>query len=127
MGGSLKNPTYKDVCTDKTGHAEVVMLEYDPAVITYDELLSHFWKIHDPTTLNRQGADYGTQYRSVIFYFSGEQKKAAEAMKSKLMNSAKYKKRKIVTEIKPAEEFYKAEEYHQKYFEKHGIKGCHAP
>ncbi len=123
MGGTLKNPTYKDVCTDKTGHAEVVQLEYDPSIVTYDELLEVFWDIHDPTTLNRQGPDVGTQYRSVIFYHNEGQKVKAIVSKEKLQNSGRYKKE-IVTEIGPALPFYRAEEYHQKYFEKHGTRSC---
>ena len=117
MGGGFKNPSYKDVCTGRTGHAEVVYLEYDPKVISYEKLLEVFWNIHDPTTLNRQGPDIGTQYRSVIFFHTGEQEKTANASKIKLEKSGRFKN-KVVTEIKPAQDFYKAEEYHQKYFEK---------
>ena len=117
MGGDLKNPSYKDVCTGKTGHAEVVHLEYDKKIISYEKLLEVFWNIHDPTTLNRQGPDIGTQYRSVIFFHSEEQEKTANASKVTLEKSGKFKN-KIVTEIVPAKEFYKAEEYHQRYFEK---------
>ena len=112
MGGDFKNPSYKDVCTGKTGHAEVVHLEYDPKIISYEKLIEVFWNIHDPTTLNRQGPDIGTQYRSVIFFHNEEQEKTANASKINL------EKNKVVTEIKPAKEFYKAEEYHQQYFEK---------
>ncbi|MFQ5903479.1 MAG: peptide-methionine (S)-S-oxide reductase MsrA [Candidatus Binatia bacterium] len=118
-GGTLKNPTYKDVCTDQTGHAEVVQVEYDPSKVSYDELLDLFWQLHDPTTLNRQGPDIGSQYRSAIFFHNPEQKSAAEASKEKLQKSGRYKKP-VVTEITPASEFYRAEEYHQRYFEKHG-------
>ncbi len=118
-GGSLKNPTYEDVCTDQTGHAEVVEVEYDPAKVSYDELLKVFWEIHDPTTLNRQGPDIGTQYRSAILFHTPEQKSAAEASKERLQSSGKYKKP-IVTEITPASEFYQAEEYHQQYLERRG-------
>ena len=121
-GGSLKNPTYEDVCTDKTGHAEVVQVEYDPSRVSYEELLEVFWQIHDPTTLNRQGPDVGTQYRSAIFYHNQQQKAQAEASKEKLQRSGRYK-RPIVTEITPASEFYRAEEYHQQYFEKRGTFG----
>lgn len=121
-GGSVKNPTYEDVCTDRTGHAEVVQVEYDPSQVSYDQLLNVFWEIHDPTTLNRQGPDIGTQYRSVIFYHTPEQEAAAESSKEKLQKSGRYK-RPIVTEITSAAEFYRAEEYHQRYFEKRGLSG----
>jgi len=117
MGGSLKNPTYKDVCTDMTGHAEVVQIEYDPSKVPYEKLLDVFWSIHDPTTMNRQGPDIGTQYRSAIFVHNKNQEAAAKASKMKLQTSGKYK-RDIVTVIEPALEFYKAEEYHQQYYEK---------
>jgi peptide methionine sulfoxide reductase msrA/msrB len=124
-GGHTKNPTYSDVCSDKTGHAETVFVEYNPAVISYEELLKKFWAMHDPTTLNRQGPDSGSQYRSVIFYFTPDQEQKAKASKEKLESSGVFKK-KIVTEIVPAGEFYNAEEYHQQYFKKKGIKGaCH--
>jgi peptide-methionine (S)-S-oxide reductase len=119
MGGRLKNPTYEDVCTDKTGHAEVVQVEYDPSTISYREILELFWTCHDPTTVNRQGPDIGTQYRSVIFYHDQEQEKEAKKSKEALQNSGKYKK--IATEIVPALEFYRAEEYHQQYYQKCGI------
>ncbi len=118
-GGSFKNPTYEDVCTGQTGHAEVVQVEYDPSKVSYDELLRVFWQIHDPTTLNRQGPDVGMQYRSAIFFHTPEQNSAAETSKEKLQSSGRYK-RPIVTEITPASEFYRAEEYHQQYLEKHG-------
>jgi peptide methionine sulfoxide reductase msrA/msrB len=125
MGGTLKNPTYKDVCTNKTGHAEVVQVEYDPAQVSYEKLLNIFWDIHDPTTPNKQGPDIGSQYRSVIFYSTSEQEKAALSSEGNLEKSGKFKKP-IVTEIAPAKEFYKAEEYHQRYYEKQGIKPtCH--
>lgn len=123
MGGNLKNPTYEDVCTDKTGHAEVLQIIYDPKIIAYEQLLKIFWSIHDPTQLNRQGLDIGTQYRSVIFYYSKQQKEIAEKSKKKLQETQKYT-RPIVTEIIEAKEFYKAEEYHQKYLEKSGLKNC---
>lgn len=123
MGGNLENPTYKDVCTDKTGHAEVVQLEYDPSTVSYDELLEIFWEVHNPTTMNRQGPDIGTQYRSVIFYHNEEQKIKAIASKEKLQNSDRYENG-IVTEINPASTFYRAEEYHQQYYEKHGSHSC---
>ncbi len=120
MGGTLKNPTYEDVCTDQTGHAEIVQVEYDPSKISYREILDVFWNCHDPTTLNRQGPDVGTQYRSVIFYHNQEQERDAKKSKEELESSGKYKK-KIVTEIVPASEFYRAEEYHQQYYQKCGI------
>ena len=123
MGGILQNPTYEDVCTDKTGHAEVVHIEYDPTIVTYQDLLTIFWDNHDPTQLNRQGPDKGIQYRSVIFYHTEQQKKIAELSKKKQQDSGKYK-RPIVTQILQATAFYPAEEYHQKYFEKHG-GSCH--
>jgi len=123
MGGTLKNPTYKDVCTDETGHAEVVQVEYDPSKVSYDDLLKLFWEIHDPTTLNRQGPDVGTQYRSVIFFHTSEQEAVARAYKEKLQPSGVYN-RPIVTEIAPASEFYRAEEYHQQYFDKRGLTHC---
>jgi len=123
LGGTLKNPTYEDVCTDKTGHAEVVEITYDPKKITYEELLKVFWEIHDPTTKNRQGPDVGTQYRSVIFYHTPEQKTLAELSKKSLEQSRKYSK-KIVTEITEATTFYPAEDYHQQYLAKHGLAAC---
>jgi peptide-methionine (S)-S-oxide reductase len=119
-GGSFKDPTYEDVCTGQTGHAEVVQVEYDPSKISYDELLDVFWNNHDPTTLNRQGPDIGEQYRSVIFFHTPEQESTAKISKEKLQNSGKYGK-KIVTEIVPASQFYKAEDYHQRYYEKCGL------
>ena len=117
-GGHTGNPTYKEVCTDKTGHAEVVQVTYDPSVVSYEDLLEIFWNIHNPTTLNRQGWDVGTQYRSVVFYSNEEQKEKALKLKEKLDKSGKYKKP-IVTEILPLKNFYRAEEYHQRYYEKH--------
>lgn len=123
MGGTLDDPTYEDVCTNETGHAEVVQVRYDPCLISYKELLDLFWKIHNPTTLNRQGPDVGTQYRSAIFYHTPEQKAIAVASKEKLQSSGKFDKP-IVTEITPASTFYKAEEYHQQYLEKHGMPSC---
>lgn len=123
-GGTTENPTYQDVCSGRTGHAEVVQVEYDPAQVSYDELLQLFWSKHDPTTLNRQGPDVGTQYRSVIFYYTPEQEKAARASKQQLEESGRFK-RPIVTEILPASAFYRAEEYHQRYLEKHGLASCH--
>jgi len=123
-GGNLKNPTYHDVCTGTTGHAEVVQVEYDPAVTAYDDLLTVFWENHDPTTLNRQGPDVGTQYRSAIFFESPEQQAAAVASKERLEKSGRYK-RPIVTRIEPATQFWRAEEYHQQYLEKRGLATCH--
>ena len=119
-GGILPNPTYEEVCTDQTGHAEAVQVEYDPTLITYDELLDIFWNNHDPTSLNRQGPDVGKQYRSVVFFHDTNQKMTAEKSKDQLDKSGKYEKQ-IVTEILPAPQFYNAEEYHQKYFQKHGL------
>jgi peptide-methionine (S)-S-oxide reductase len=122
MGGKMKNPTYEDVCTDETGHAEVVEVTYNPKKISYEKLLDVFWQNHDPTQLNRQGPDVGTQYKTVIFYHSPEQKE--KAIKSKENEQKKYKN-KIVTEIVPASAFYRAEEYHQQYLEKRGLSTCH--
>lgn len=118
-GGTVKNPTYKEVCTGLTGHAEVIQLTYNPQVITYPELLEVFWQTHDPTTLNRQGADVGTQYRSVIFYHTEEQKKLAEEYKIKLDQSGAFDNP-IVTEISPLTGYYPAEDYHQNYFNLNG-------
>lgn len=120
IGGQLPNPTYEEVCTDKTGHAEAVEVEYDPDEISYEKLLDVFWNNHNPTTLNRQGPDVGIQYRSAIFYHNEEQKEIAEKSKQELEKSGRYE-RPVVTEIVPAPLFYKAEEYHQKYFKKHGL------
>ncbi len=117
-GGTTKSPTYKDVCSGATGHAEVIEVEYDPSKVSYEELLEVFWKNHDPTTPNRQGWDVGTQYRSAIFYHSPEQKAAAQASKEKAQERFK---KPIVTEITSASEFYRAEEYHQRYFEKNRL------
>jgi len=124
MGGSMQNPTYQDVCTDRTGHAEVVEVEYDPAQVSYDQLLDIFWANHDPTTLNRQGPDWGAQYRSAIFYHTPEQRAAAEASKAKQQASGRFR-RPIVTEITPAATFWRAEEYHQQYLAKRGQTQCH--
>ncbi len=124
LGGDYKNPTYKDVCTGKTGHAEVVEIEFDPRKVSYEELLDLFWRMHDPTTLNRQGPDVGTQYRSAIFYHSQKQKLAAQKSKESQAKSG-YWKKPIVTEITPTSKFYKAEEYHQEYFKKNGLPSCH--
>ena len=123
-GGKLANPTYQDVCTDRTGHAEVVEVEYDPEKVSYEKLLTIFFENHDPTTLNRQGPDHGSQYRSAIFYHTPEQKEAAERVKAALDAQGAFK-RPIVTEIVPAQTFYRAEEYHQQYLEKRGLSTCH--
>jgi peptide-methionine (S)-S-oxide reductase len=123
-GGTLKNPTYNDVCTDRTGHAEVVQVEFDPKQVSYDQLLDVFWKVHDPTQVNRQGPDHGSQYRSAIFFHSSEQEKAAKASKEKLEKSGALK-RPVATLIVPAMDFWKAEEYHQQYLAKKGIPFCH--
>jgi peptide-methionine (S)-S-oxide reductase len=119
-GGTVPNPGYRTVCGGKTGHAEVVQVEYDPARVSYEQLLEVFWNIHDPTTLNRQGPDVGTQYRSVIFYSDEHERKAAEESKRRLDESGKLG-RPVVTQIVPAAEFYRAEEYHQRYYERMGI------
>ncbi len=122
MGGKTKNPTYKDVCTDSTGHAEVLEVTFDPEVISYHDILEVFWDNHNPTTLNRQGPDVGTQYRSAIFYHSPEQEAEARASRDE---AQKRFPRPIVTEITPATEFWRAEEYHQQYLEKRGLSQCH--
>lgn len=124
-GGHVKNVDYKLVCTDTTGHAESVRIEFDPKVVSYARLCQVFWDLHDPTTLNRQGPDIGEQYRSVIFYSTAQQKKTAEATKRQLQASGELGKAKIVTEIVPVQAFYRAEEYHQQYVEKGGIAYCH--
>ena len=124
LGGKLANPTYEDVCTGETGHAEVVQVEFDPARVSFDELLDVFWTNHNPTTRNRQGPDFGTQYRSAIFYHDDEQRAAAEKSRDRWDASGKFG-RPIVTEITAASEFYPAEEYHQRYLEKRGLASCH--
>ena len=124
IGGRSDNPTYKEVCTDRTGHAEAVEVEYDPAKVSYDALLKVFWENHDPTQLNRQGPDWGTQYRSAIFFHTPEQKGAAAAFQASLEKAGRYSKP-IVTQILPAETFYPAEDYHQQYLEKRGLASCH--
>lgn len=123
-GGHMPNPTYKDVCSHTTGHAEVVQVTFDPRKISYDQLLDVFWQIHNPTQVNRQGPDVGTQYRSAIFVHSPEQQAIAEKSKAALAASGKFQ-RPIATEITTAGPFYRAEEYHQKYLEKHGAASCH--
>lgn len=122
-GGTLENPSYKDVCTDRTEHAEAVEIAYDPTRVSYDKLLDVFWKGHDPTMLNRQGPDIGTQYRSAVFYHNPEQEAAAHASKERLEKSGEYR-RPIVTEIIPASQFWQAEDYHQQYLEKRGMAHC---
>ena len=124
-GGSVPNPSYRMVCTGKTGHAEVVRVEYDPARVSFEQLVELFWRIHDPTTLNRQGPDIGTQYRSVVFYSDENERRIAEESKRRLDESGKLR-RPVVTQIAPATEFYRAEEYHQRYYERMGIAPvCH--
>jgi peptide-methionine (S)-S-oxide reductase len=123
-GGSTQNPSYRDVCTDTTGHAEVVQVTYDPAKVSYEQLLDVFWKIHDPSQVNRQGPDFGTQYRTAIFFHSPEQEAIAKKSKQALDASGKFR-RPIATEITAAGPFWPAEEYHQRYLEKHGGINCH--
>ena len=124
LGGTLENPTYRDVCSGRTGHAEVVEVTYDSERLTFEDMLTVFWDNHNPTTLNRQGPDIGTQYRSTIFYHDEEQKMAALASKEERDRSGRYRSP-IVTEITPASEFYEAEDYHQQYLEKRGLSSCH--
>lgn len=123
-GGQTENPTYQQVCTDGTGHAEAVEIDYDPAKISYEKLLDVFWENHDPTQVNRQGPDWGSQYRSAIFFHSPEQEKAATASKDALNKSGRFRKE-IATQIVPADTFYPAEDYHQQYLEKRGLATCH--
>jgi peptide-methionine (S)-S-oxide reductase len=125
-GGALDNPSYKDVCTDQTGHAEVVEFDFDNERIAYAQLLDAFFALHDPTTLNRQGPDWGTQYRSVIFFHSPEQEQQARAKIEQLTNGGRYYPRRIVTQVAPAETFWRAEDYHQRYLEKRGLASCHS-
>lgn len=125
-GGHTKNPTYKEVCTDRTGHAEAVEVEFDPKQVSYRELLAVFFQSHDPTQWNRQGPDYGSQYRSEIFFHDAEQQVQAREAKEALEKTGVFN-RPIVTLIEPAPEFYRAEEYHQRYFEKNGLRSCHLP
>lgn len=124
LGGTMKHPTYRDVCTGRTGHAEVVEVTFDPETVSYDRLLDAFWSNHNPTTLNRQGPDVGTQYRSAIFYHDDAQRAAAVASKERLERDGAFRSP-IVTEITPASEFYPAEEYHQRYLQKRGQANCH--
>ena len=123
-GGHAKNPTYEEVCSGKTGHAEAVEVVFDPLAVSYQELLDLFWSIHDPTQLNRQGPDYGTNYRSAIFYHTPAQKILAEESRKRIAESGRYGRRPVVTEIMPASPFYPAEEYHQQYYEKQGRRSC---
>ena len=123
-GGHTENPSYRDVCTDRTGHAEVVQVTFDPAKVSYEQLLDVFWKIHDPTQVNRQGPDFGTQYRTAIFYHSPEQEATARRSKQALEASGRFR-HSIATEITPAGPFWRAEEYHQRYLEKRGAESCH--
>ncbi|HVR65467.1 MAG TPA: peptide-methionine (S)-S-oxide reductase MsrA [Verrucomicrobiae bacterium] len=124
-GGQTDNPTYREVCSGRTGHAEALTVEFDPAEISYEQLLEVFWDLHDPTQLNRQGPDYGSQYRTAIFTHSAEQERIAKASKERLGKSGKFR-RPVVTEIVPAPVFYMAEDYHQQYFEKRGMAPvCH--
>lgn len=124
-GGALDQPTYKDVCTDQTGHAEVVEIEFNPGKIPYEQILDAFFQLHDPTTLNRQGPDWGAQYRSAIFFHSPQQEAAARAKIEALTTAGRYKPKRIVTEVVPAQTFWRAEEYHQRYLEKRGLSSCH--
>ncbi|MEJ7640333.1 MAG: peptide-methionine (S)-S-oxide reductase MsrA, partial [Singulisphaera sp.] len=124
LGGSLENPTYEDVCTGRTGHAEVVQVEFDPSRVSFERLLDVFWESHDPTTTNRQGPDIGTQYRSAVFFHDEEQEAAASASKERVNASGQFR-RPIVTEITRATPFYRAEDYHQRYLEKRGRSSCH--
>ncbi|MFC5861316.1 peptide-methionine (S)-S-oxide reductase MsrA [Acidicapsa dinghuensis] len=124
-GGHLQAPSYKDVCTDGTGHAEVVELDFDPEKVSYEQLLDAFFSLHDPTQLNRQGPDWGTQYRSAVFYHSEAQKATAAAKIAELTQAGKFAPKKIVTKVEPAQTFWRAEEYHQRYLEKRGLASCH--
>jgi peptide-methionine (S)-S-oxide reductase len=126
IGGHIDEPTYQQVCTDTTGHAEAVEVEFDPGRVSYDRLLDVFWQAHDPTTLNRQGPDIGSQYRSAIFVHSPEQEKAAAESKARIDASGRFKKP-VVTEIVPAAAFWEAEDYHQQYLEKRGLAHCRLP
>jgi methionine-S-sulfoxide reductase len=123
-GGNTKDPTYNEVCMDRTGHAEVVLIDFDPDQVSYRDLLMHLFSIHDPTTKDRQGFDFGKQYRSSVMYFDEEQKRTAEDVIDELGSSGRFRSP-IVTELVPAKTFYPAEDYHQKYNDKHGIVGCH--
>jgi peptide-methionine (S)-S-oxide reductase len=124
-GGSLERPSYKDVCGGTTGHAEVVELDFDPALVSYEQLLESFLILHDPTTLNRQGPDWGAQYRSAIFFHSAEQEAQARAKIEQLSAEGRFKPKRIVTQVEPAQSFWRAEDYHQRYLEKRGQASCH--
>jgi peptide-methionine (S)-S-oxide reductase len=124
-GGSQEQPTYRDVCSDSSGHAEVVELDFDPSEVSFERLLDAFFELHDPTTLNRQGPDWGTQYRSAIFYHSPEQEAAAKAKIEQLTADGRYKPKRVVTKVEAAQTFWRAEEYHQRYLEKRGQANCH--
>jgi peptide-methionine (S)-S-oxide reductase len=124
-GGKLDNPSYKDVCTDQTGHAEVVELDFDPSTISFEQLLDAFFTLHDPTTMNRQGPDWGAQYRSVVFFHSPQQEQQAHAKIEQLTAEGRFKPKRIVTQVVPAETFWRAEDYHQRYLEKRGQASCH--
>jgi peptide-methionine (S)-S-oxide reductase len=124
-GGKLDNPSYKDVCTDQTGHAEVVELDFDPSTISFEQLLDAFFTLHDPTTMNRQGPDWGAQYRSVVFFHSPEQEQQARAKIEQLTAEGRFKPKRIVTQVVRAETFWRAEDYHQRYLEKRGQTSCH--
>ena len=123
-GGHTANPSYQDVCTDMTGHAEVIEVDFDPSKVSYEKLLDTFWNSHDPTQVNRQGPDFGTQYRTVIFYHTPEQEKTARQSKEALERSGRFP-RPIATQIVPAQTFYRAEDYHQQYLAKRGLRHCH--
>lgn len=125
MGGHKHEPTYHEVCTDRTGHAEVVRVQFEPLQVSYKELLALFWEIHDPTQLNRQGPDFGSQYRTVIFYHDDEQKRVAATTRHELQTANKYAGRPVVTQIEAAADFWLAEDYHQQYLEKRGLASCH--
>ena len=124
-GGSLERPSYKDVCTDSTGHAEVVEVDFDPEKVSFEKLLDAFFTLHDPTTLNRQGPDWGSQYRSAIFFHSPEQEQQAMAKIEQLISAGTFKPKRIVTKVEAAQTFWRAEEYHQRYLEKRGMASCH--
>jgi peptide-methionine (S)-S-oxide reductase len=124
-GGKTQAPTYRDVCTDMTGHAEVVEVDFDPEKISFEALLDGFFSLHDPTQLNRQGPDWGTQYRSSVFYHSPEQQAIAEAKIAELNAAGRFAPKKVVTKVEPAQTFWRAEDYHQRYLEKRGLASCH--